>query len=135
MQIYYWSRRSYARKCFKNVDPVTFLLLYRDMIEDPNVTFVGYRVPHPLNTNIEIRVLLVDNTIMCRFRLLDHHVLLAKQLQIVAHALWSFVKLYPMISKFLAFFSFFIPSCMNRRSLKSMKIMYSWVFVMIIAAV
>lgn len=57
------------------------------MIEDPNVTFVGYRVPHPLNTNIEIRVLLVDNTIMCRFRLLDHHVLLAKQLQIVAHAL------------------------------------------------
>ena len=31
-------------------------ILRMDMIEDPRVTFVGYRVPHPLNTNIEIRV-------------------------------------------------------------------------------
>ena len=26
------------------------------MIEDPRVKFVGYRVPHPLKTNIEIKV-------------------------------------------------------------------------------
>lgn len=59
--------------------PITFLLLHRDMIEDPNVTFVGYRVPHPLNTNIEIRVLLVDSTTKCRCRLWDPRVLLVKQ--------------------------------------------------------
>ncbi|KAK8803099.1 hypothetical protein WA538_002019 [Blastocystis sp. DL] len=27
-----------------------------DMLNDPKVTFVGYRVPHPLATNIEMRV-------------------------------------------------------------------------------
>ena len=29
------------------------------MIEDPNVKFVGYRVPHPLSTCIEMRVVFV----------------------------------------------------------------------------
>ena len=29
------------------------------MIEDPNVKFVGYRVPHPLSTCIEMRVVYV----------------------------------------------------------------------------
>ena len=37
-----------------------FLIIARDMIEDPNVTFVGYRIPHPLNTNIELRVRVRD---------------------------------------------------------------------------
>ncbi|KAK8809318.1 hypothetical protein WA171_000902 [Blastocystis sp. BT1] len=31
-------------------------ILRMDMIDDPKVTFVGYRVPHPLATNIEMRV-------------------------------------------------------------------------------
>ena len=31
-------------------------LTFRDMLNDPKVTFVGYRVPHPLATNIEMRV-------------------------------------------------------------------------------
>lgn len=30
--------------------------MQRDMIEDPRVKFVGYRVPHPLKTSIEIKV-------------------------------------------------------------------------------
>ena len=30
--------------------------MLRDMIEDPRVKFVGYRVPHPLKTSIEIKV-------------------------------------------------------------------------------
>ena len=36
-----------------------FLRMRRDMIEDPNVKFVGYRVPHPLSTCIEMRVVFV----------------------------------------------------------------------------
>ena len=35
------------------------LRMRRDMIEDPNVKFVGYRVPHPLSTCIEMRVVFV----------------------------------------------------------------------------
>ncbi|KAK8820888.1 DNA-directed RNA polymerase II subunit J [Blastocystis sp. ATCC 50177/Nand II] len=31
-------------------------VLRMDMIEDPRVKFVGYRVPHPLKTSIEIKI-------------------------------------------------------------------------------
>ncbi|CBK21266.2 uncharacterized protein [Blastocystis hominis] len=34
-------------------------IMRMDMIEDPNVKFVGYRVPHPLSTCIEMRVVFV----------------------------------------------------------------------------
>ena len=30
------------------------------MLEDPKVSFVGYRVPHPLSTNIEMRVVSLE---------------------------------------------------------------------------
>lgn len=41
------------------------------MIEDPKVTFVGYRVPHPLNTNIEIRVRVFEIELCTRYKPLD----------------------------------------------------------------
>ena len=36
--------------------PSWLSFIIRDMLNDPKVTFVGYRVPHPLATNIEMRV-------------------------------------------------------------------------------
>ena len=35
-------------------------IMRMDMLEDPKVSFVGYRVPHPLSTNIEMRVQTTD---------------------------------------------------------------------------
>ena len=57
------------------------------MIEDPKVTFVGYRVPHPLNTNIEIRVRFFEIELCTRYKLLDLNIHLVKLLQRVVHVL------------------------------------------------
>ena len=57
------------------------------MIEDPKVTFVGYRVPHPLNTNIEIRVRIFEIELCTRYKLSDLNIHLVKLLQRVVHVL------------------------------------------------
>ena len=57
------------------------------MIEDPKVTFVGYRVPHPLNTNIEIRVRFFEIELCTRYKLSDLNIHLVKLLQSVVHVL------------------------------------------------